>query len=182
MKWEGASQVTQNFRGDLRLTASLVQRNPLILQDGKQIAGGYAVHGREVGFAVGRYDASKPLVIDPVLVYSTYFGGGLYDFGYGIAVDGSDNAYVTGQTQSINFPISGPLQGIKGGGAYDVFVTKFNAAGSALLYSTYLGGAGNDTGYGIAVDGAGNAYVTGYTESADFPTSNPLRNSLRWQQ
>ncbi len=111
------------------------------------------------------------------LVYSSYLGGSGGDQGYGIAVDGSGNAYVTGYTQSINFPTTNPLQPSIGGGSSDAFVAKINAAGSARVYSTYLGGSSFDQGYGIAVDGSGNAYVTGFTYSTNFPTANPLQGS-----
>jgi hypothetical protein len=102
------------------------------------------------------------------LVYSTYIGGSGYDVGYGIAVDGSGNAYVTGYTESTDYDVApGAFQTTKG--SYrDVFVTKLNATGTALVYSTYIGGSGGDEGYGIAVDGSGNAYVTGYTWSTDY--------------
>src|SRR5262249_7374857 len=96
-------------------------------------------------------------------VYSTYLGGNLLDICEGIAVDGAGNAYVTGYTRSTNFPTTGPMQASHGGGFYDAFVTKLNNTGSTRLYSTYLGGSGDDVGQGIAVDGAGNAYVTGNT-------------------
>jgi hypothetical protein len=108
------------------------------------------------------------------LVYSTYLGGSGEEFGRGIAVDGSGNAYVTGFTGSSDFPIANPLQA-SNGGSQNAFVTKINAAGSALVYSTYLGGNGQDQGFGIAVDGAGNAYVTGWTLSTNFPTGNALQ-------
>ena len=104
------------------------------------------------------------------LVYSTYLGGSSYDIGYGIAVDSAGNAYVTGLTQSTDFPTMNPLQPTYGG-SDDVFVAKLNPTGSALAYSTYLGGRWTDYGLGIAVDGAGNAYVTGATFSTDFPTT-----------
>jgi hypothetical protein len=103
------------------------------------------------------------------LVYSTYLGGSGDDKGNGIAVDGSGNAYVTGYATSTNFPTANPLQASFGGG----FLTKINAAGSALVYSTYLG-SGQDVGSAIAVDGSGNAYVTGNTGSLSFPTANPI--------
>jgi hypothetical protein len=102
------------------------------------------------------------------LVYSTYIGGRSNDGGYGIAVDGSGNAYVTGETSSTDYDVTpGAFQTTNGGGA-DVFVTKLNAAGTALVYSTYIGGSGEDRGNGIAVDGSGNAYVTGYTASTNY--------------
>ena len=128
--------------------------------------------GRQVGFEVAQYDASKPLVIDPVLSYSTYIGGATEDLGYGIAVDSSGSAYVTGSTGP-GFPTANAFQSAFGGGGrgLDAFVTKLNAEGSALLYSTYLGGAGDERGFGIAVDSSGNAFVTGFTTSVNFPTT-----------
>jgi hypothetical protein len=135
-----------------------------------------AGHGR-VTFEIAVYDHTKPLVIDPILSYSTYLGGSSNDQGLGIAVDSSGNAYVTGYTLSADFPTQYPYQPSNHGGQYDVFVTKLNATGSALVYSTYLGGSDVDYGYGIAVDSSGNAYVTGYTFSIDLPTQNPLQPS-----
>lgn len=111
------------------------------------------------------------------LIYSTYIGGGGDDVGTGIALDNAGNAYITGQTASPNFPTINPLQSAYGGGNDDGFVAKINVTGSALVYSTYLGGSGADGGIGIAVDNSGNAYVTGYTASSDFPTKNPLQTA-----
>jgi hypothetical protein len=108
------------------------------------------------------------------LVYSTYLGGSGGEHGSGIAVDAASNAYITGTTSSTDFPMANPLQPAHGGGT-DAFVAKLNAAGSALVYSTYLGGSGDDNGIGIAVDSAGNAYVTGNTSSTNFPTANALQ-------
>jgi hypothetical protein len=138
----------------------------------------------EVAFRVAGYDRKRALVIDPVLSYSTYLGGSGGDYGNGIAVDSSGNAYVTGFTDSNDFPTANPLQGACDDCFYtpgttdnsgDAFVAKLNPTGSALVYSTYLGGSLNDYGTGIAVDSAGNAYVTGATNSTDFPTANPLQ-------
>ena len=109
------------------------------------------------------------------VVYSTYVGGSGDDEGYGVAVDASGNAYVAGPTNSTNFPTVNPLQAAGGGNYYDAFVARLNAAGSALVYSTYLGGTGDDQAAGIAVDGSGNAYITGLTDSTDFPVANPLQ-------
>jgi len=135
--------------------------------------------GNRIQFAVGRYDRTRPLIIDPVLVYSTYLGGGGRDVGNGIAVDAAGAVYITGSTSSANFPTFSPVQPTNHGGSTgkDAFVAKLNAKGTALAYSTYLGGTGDDEAEGIAVDRLGNAYVTGYTLSTDFPTAHPLQAS-----
>ena len=106
------------------------------------------------------------------LVYSTYLGGSANDAGYGIAVDSSGAVYLTGETASPDFPLLGPYQSSNAGGASDAFVTKLAGSGSSLVYSTYLGGSGADAGLGIAIDGAGNAYLTGSTTSTDYPVSS----------
>jgi hypothetical protein len=129
----------------------------------------------QIGFAVGSYDLSRPLVIDPVLSYSTYLGGSARGQGYGIAVDPAGNAYVTGYTYSHNFPTANAFQPHNGGNGSNAFVTKFSADGTSLVYSSYLGGASGDFGYGIAVDADGNAYLTGQTRSTDFPTANAFQ-------
>jgi uncharacterized repeat protein (TIGR01451 family) len=120
----------------------------------------------------GRDSFVTKLSIDGTsLVYSTYLGGSSSDTGNAIVVDGSGNAYVTGSTSSSNYPVtSGVFQTAQGGNG-DVFVTKLNAAGSALMYSTYLGGSGSDEGFAITIDGSGNAFVTGRTSSTNFPTT-----------
>ena len=113
------------------------------------------------------------------LVYSTFLGGGLADAGNAIAVDAAGNAYVAGTTASTNFPTASPLQAAKGAGANDdAFVAKLNAAGNALVFSTYLGGGAGDTGTGVTVDGAGIATVAGTTSSANLPTAAPLQAAL----
>jgi len=131
-----------------------------------------------MGFEVGSYDQARPLVIDPVLIYSTYLGGSGHDTGNAIAVDLSGDAYVTGTTNSTDFPTVNALQSMYHVGAeHNAFIAKINPSGSALIYSTYLGGSAGDTGNGIAVDSAGNAYVTGETASTNFPTVNALQPS-----
>ncbi|MFB3897161.1 MAG: SBBP repeat-containing protein [bacterium] len=106
------------------------------------------------------------------LVYSTYLGGKSYDEGWSIAIDGAENAYITGKTYSDDFPVTETAFDTTMNGGYDSFVSKLNAAGNALIYSTYLGGNDYDWGRGIALDKAGNAYITGYTCSSTFPTTN----------
>ncbi len=114
-------------------------------------------------------------------VYSTYLGGGGVDEGKGIAVDSQGNVYVTGSAGSFDFPMTGAIQGTWGGSG-DAFLTKLNATGSALVYSTYLGGNGIDYGTAIALDPAGNAYVVGVTFSTNFPTVNPFQAAKGAQQ
>ncbi|MGA9498141.1 MAG: SBBP repeat-containing protein [Terriglobales bacterium] len=131
----------------------------------------------QLTFRVAGYDPGRALVIDPVLTYSTYLGGSKLNVGNGIAIDASGEAYIAGYTSSTDFPTFDPLQSY-GSGPYKAFVTKFNAAGSALVYSTYLGGNNQDIAYAIAVDSSGNAYVTGQTTSTNFPTVNPFQRSI----
>ncbi|MBI3474861.1 MAG: SBBP repeat-containing protein [Acidobacteria bacterium] len=109
------------------------------------------------------------------LVYSTYLGAAGEDDGQGIAVDSAGNAYVAGTTGSKRFPVKNSIQPAFGGGARDAFVTKINAAGSAFVYSTFLGGSDDEYGAGIAVDSAGDAYIAGSTLSADFPVNNAIQ-------
>src|SRR6266550_2304618 len=127
-----------------------------------------------VAFEIAAYDPSKPLTIDRVLSYSSFLGGNGEDEGNAIAIDSTGNAYITGSTVSSDFPTKNPLQA-SFHGIQDAFVAKFNPATSgaaSLLYSTYLGSSnGNAFGLGIAVDSAGNAYVTGGTGSTNFPTT-----------
>src|SRR5207253_583423 len=133
-----------------------------------------------IHFEIPNYDKTKPLVIDPTLIYSTYLGGSGADFGFAIAVDSSGNAYVTGATHSPDFPVANAFQSTNPQGVCTsspesppipcgvAVVTKLNAAGTALVYSTYLGGSGGSS---IAVDSNGNGYVTGATTACDFPTT-----------
>jgi Bacterial Ig-like domain (group 3)/Beta-propeller repeat len=135
------------------------------------VSGRYRLQGHELKFVVGRYDHHQPLVIDPVLVYSTYVGGSGGDSPTGVAVDSAGNAYVTGQTNSLNFP------GAPGNGKFQNFVVKLNASGNSVLYSTYVSGSGTELSRGIAVDGSGDAYISGYTNSTDFPVKNALQST-----
>jgi hypothetical protein len=130
------------------------------------------------GFALGSYDHAKPLIIDPVLEYSTYLGGTSDDQAEGIAVDEHGFAYVTGFTTSSDFPTSNPFQqGLRG--QLNAFVSKFDIDGKSLIYFTYLGGSDLDEAESIAVDDFGYAYVTGLAFSADFPIKNPLQRTLK---
>jgi hypothetical protein len=130
-----------------------------------------------VGFHIGAYDRAQPLIIDPVLSYSTYLGGGGMDAATSIAVDGGGSAYVAGWTTSTDLPTVNPVRAQNGGGV-DAFVAKLGPGGNTLIYCTYLGGRGDDRAFGIAVDAGGNAYVTGWTASSAFPTVAPVQSTL----
>jgi hypothetical protein len=169
--------------GDLLLGKNNALRfhKPLIYQerDGVRIkiAGRYLVHGsHEFGFEVEKYDTTLPLVIDPIISYSTFLGGQSYDEPSAICTDPEGNIYVVGSTSSTNFPTMNPYMKYAAG---DAFVTKINAYGE-IVYSTYLGGNNPDYGKGIAADSDGNAYVTGYTWSGNFPTVNPVQGKNGW--
>jgi len=145
----------------------------------KQVVEGHysLLPGDLIGFKIGIYRKDLPLVIDPYLVYSTYLGGSNRDSISGIAVDASGDAYVYGYTSSINFPtITGAFQtSLKG--SSNLFVTEFNPSGSALIYSTYIGGSGIDISYGMVLDGSNNVYITGQTDSPDFPMVNAYQTT-----
>jgi hypothetical protein len=175
----GADRLEVDAAGDLILHVAggeIRQRKPLIYQerDGvrEEVAGGYVRLGPDrVGFRVEAYDAGRPLVIDPALTYSTLLGGSGGESGISIAIDTAGHAYVTGATEGPNFPTTDGAFDRTWNGSIDAFVTKLNPTGTALVYSTYLGGSRYDAGRDISVDAAGNAYVTGVTDSADFPTT-----------
>jgi hypothetical protein len=187
MRVEGAERVTVDEGGDLLLEIAgqtVRQKRPTLFQEGPRgertlVPGGYATDGAgAVRFDVGSYDPARPLVIDPALLFSTFLGGsggvsGSEDRGLAIALNGQF-AVVVGETNASDFPTTGGAYARLAAGSNDVFVTKMSVAGSTLVYSTYLGGAGADQGFGIAVDAAGAAYVTGSTNSTNFPTANPL--------
>jgi hypothetical protein len=179
---EGADKVAVETDEDVLATIGSQEirlRKPLLYQEinGTRlpIPGRYVLEGgNQIAFSVGAYNASRPLIIDPVLVYSSYLGSPSEESGYAIAADADGNAYVTGYTFSAAFPTANALQPALSG-ATDVFVTKMNATGSALVYSTYLGGSSFDFARAIAVDPDGNAYVLGFTQSANFPTASAFQ-------
>jgi hypothetical protein len=140
------------------------------------VSGRFEIRGEdEVGFAVGSYDPGHPLIIDPVLAYSTYLGGSAYDAGVSIALDATGNIYIAGDTKSLDFPAVNAYQPNYAGGPFDAVVTKLNPSGSAILYSTYLGGASYDRANGIVVDANGDAFVAGRADSRNFPVVNPIQ-------
>jgi hypothetical protein len=165
---QGSQGVRLDGQGNLVLATAgggLVEQAPVVYQDigsvRQVVSGRFVLAGpNQVGFQVGAYDPSRPLVIDPTLSYWTYLTGGGQNFGQSIAVDSSGDAYVTGQ--------AGPFGATS---RYYAYVTEMNPTGTLQLYTTYLGGGGGDTGYGIAVDSAHNAYVSGIT-FGNFPTQS----------
>ncbi len=189
LQFDGVGKIEVDAGGDLILqTASgpVRQRCPIIYQEfngrREEVSGRYVLResaDREVGFEIAPYDLSRPLIIDPVLVYSTYLGGLGFDRAWDIAVDTNGAAYVVGETASTNFPASAPLYPANSGGLSDVFVAKLGSAGTNLDFSTYLGGNGIDIGFGIALDSGGNIYLTGVTTSTNFPvTTNAVSTNL----
>jgi hypothetical protein len=206
LAFEGGEKIEIDAQGDLILHTTLGDlrlHKPLVYQVvggiRKEVSAAYVLSSdsepsnpkskiensksQVVGFRVAAYDASKPLVIDPVLSYSTYLGGsGPEEESRAIAVDAAGNAYVTGFTASVDFPTLNPFQAFNSGGEHgDAFVTKLNPSGS-LVYSTYLGGSGGDFGSGIALEPgcAANCdvYIMGGTCSTNFPTMSPLQAAL----
>ena len=196
---EGAGSVKLTKSGDLQLqtdAGTVVLRKPKMYQvdeqGRKQVKGGYILRrNNEIGIAIAAYDRTKQLVVDPVLEYSTYFGGTgtgqAYELGNGVGVDTQGNVYLDGVTTSSDFPPSATIGTTKGNGADILFVTKINPTGTSLVYSTYLGGTGNnipfyngpDEPQGIAVDANGYAYATGVTVAPDFPvTSTAFQTTL----
>jgi hypothetical protein len=142
------------------------------------VEGAFRVSGNVVTFWVGSYDHLRPLRIDPTISYSTFLGGAGTDRANAIAVDATGAAYVTGYTDSSNYQVSAGAVRPSSGGSVDAFVTKLNSGGTAIVYSTYLGGNSDDRGFSIAVDGSGNAYVTGWTGSTNFPLVSAYQSTL----
>lgn len=185
LDFAGADNVEVDAGGDLVIHAKdklLRQHRPLVYQEinGQrvEVQSGFVMQGTAVGFQLGHYDATRRLVIDPVLSYSTFLGDETDDDnGFDIAVDADGNAYVAGQTFGEVFPTEDPFQSINNDGHAEAFVTKFNPAGSALIFSSYLGGTQDEAAYGIALDGDRNVYLTGYTDSSDFPRQHAMQQS-----
>ena len=190
LSFAGAEKLRIDEKGDLLMNVDgeeMVQSAPIVYQDGEQgrvaVSGKYVLRGtHEIGFEVGTYDRNKPLVIDPVIVYSTYIGGDATDRGLAVAVDSSRQAYLAGESSSdeTTFPIENAIQPTQVGTLG--FVTKLNAAGNAVLYSTFLG---DDNSFcigsfcgtqinGIAVTSDGRAVVTGGTANEDNDNRLPI--------
>ena len=180
----GADRIHTSEAGDLVLNIGAADSQLHLpdvyqLREGKKtkIPGRYRLIGTRVAFDVGAYDRRRELVIDPVLAYSTYLGGSGDDnfVTGGIAVDSAGHAFIAGSTESLNFPTTTGAYDRSCGtdgkcnATSDAFVTKLNTTGTGLIYSTFIGGSGRDFAFDIKVDSTGHAYVTGSTESINFP-------------
>ena len=170
---EGAQRLTMDGEGNLALTTAdgeISLGKPVVYQQSgatrKVVAGAFQVHGAEVSFSLDRYDHSLPLVVDPTLNYAAYVGRSVNDRVNGIAVGADGSTYVAGESPAVT------------ASSHDeAFVAHISADGKTMLYMTYLGGTGATTGRGIALDKAGNAYITGETKAPDFPVLNALQPS-----
>ena len=179
---DGADRIRLDDKGNLLLAVKdgeVRLNKPFIYQlnekgERNEVKGAYAIKGKEISFKVRGFDSAKSLVIDPVLSYATFLGSSGSENAFSIAIDSQGSAYVTGVTSSNQFPTTaGSFQPTRNSGG--AFVTKLDPTGSTLVYSTYLSGRNGSTGTSIAVDSAGNAYVTGHTFSPDFPILNALK-------
>jgi hypothetical protein len=178
LTFEGVDRLELGGDGDLLLHVGethLRFGKPRVYQGSaegrRSVAGAWTLENMTVGFRLGAYDASKALVIDPTVSLATYLGGSGSDQAFAVALGADGSVFVTGNTASADFPATvGSLQPMTAGGS-DLFVVRLNSTFTASLYSTFLGGSGDDAGRGIAVDAAGNAYVTGFTTSPNFPTT-----------
>ncbi len=185
MSVEGAQSARVEGNGDLTLetpAAPVRHLRPVVYQpvgdrrksvDAEYVLMASNPGAHEIGFKLGDYDRSLPLVIDPVLQSGSYLGGNGADTGFGVALDKKGFIYLCGVTDSTNFPTAGAFQVNQGN--EDVFVTKLKKSGKAIVYSTYIGGSAYDGASRIAVDNLGNAYLTGATSSPDFPSIHPVQ-------
>lgn len=185
---EGADQISLEKNGSLALhigNTEFAVHRPSAYQmfrgQRREVSANFVRLDRDLfGFQVGEFDRKMPLVIDPTVLYSTYFGGSGDEGIFGIRFDKQGNIYVAGETSSLDFPTKHPAQS-KVGGSYDVFVSKFDPTGKNLIYSTYLGGSQFDHAVGLQLDDHGSAYIAGLTFSSDFPVKNALQPSFAGQ-
>lgn len=183
IRYDGVESLSLDAEGNLVIATGwgdIVEKQPVVSQKVgnivRDIPAAFELRAdHSFGFRLeGEYYSSLPLVIDPVLSFCTFQGGGSGDAGYGTAIDSSGNIFVVGATASTDFPDTNAYQGSMAGGAWDAFVAKYSADYQTLLYSTFLGGTESDYAYGVAIDNVGSPYVVGRTNSPDFPTVSPI--------
>jgi hypothetical protein len=188
---DGADTLALDEEGNLQLHTALgvlTQSKPVVYQmiagTKRELRGDYVLrdvhrdgHAHAVSFAVRDYDPAYALVLDPSLVFAKLIGGTGTDDANGVAMDAGGNSYLTGYTNSIGFPTTVGAYQTPGRAGYDAFLTKISADGTTLIYSALIGGSSSDFAYGIGVDGTGQAYITGYTVSSNFPTVNALQST-----
>jgi beta-propeller repeat-containing protein len=189
LEYPGADRVFVDANGDLVVgigsdpgAAELREQAPTAYQEWagvrRHVKAAYRVlGGNTVAFDLGAYDVTRPLVIDPVISYSTYLGGTAQSAVTALAVDTAGDLYAAGWTEAIDFPVSNAIQAVNRGGV-DAFLFKLNPAGSTLLYATYIGGRGDDRAAAVAVDSSGQIYLAGSTASTNFPLVAALRPVL----
>ncbi len=190
LQYHGIDSLSINASGDLVVSTAfgrMIETRPVTYQLDSEtqisVTADYLLYGDNTfGFDLGPdYDSSLPLVIDPVLSFSGFVGGGGNDYGRGVAIDSAGCTYITGYTNSLDFPLADALDSTYNDtivSCHDVFVLKLSATGDSLIYSTYLGGAeGDDRGVGISVYDDGSAYLTGVTTSGDFPVIEAVQSS-----
>jgi Beta-propeller repeat len=176
---EGGRSVRLNSEGDLEISSAagdLILRRPEVYQEiggaRSEISARYVERGENlIGIRLGPYDSREPVVVDPVLDYSTYLGGTGGEFLYGVAADSQGNAYITGDTNATDFPVTSNAYQTTFSAGPTAFITEINPTGTALVFSTFLGGSSSGEGDGIAVDPSGNIYVAGTTTASDFPVT-----------
>ncbi len=183
LQFEGADQLRLDDEGNLivhTLGGDVVLKDHVTYQNFEgvrvDVASRFVFSSDMIVFDLGAYNSNYALTIDPVLSYSSYFGGGGSEEQPYLTLDTSGNIYVAGGTAASNFPTLNPIQASKAGSG-DVGITKLSSDGSSIIYSTYLGGTALDKVHDVAVDASGNFYVTGFTLSTDFPTQSPLQSS-----
>jgi len=185
LQYPDADRVFVDARGELVVRAGateLHEQAPVAYQESggvrHPVRASYRLFpGNTVGFDLGDYDPARPLVIDPVISYSTYMGGTAMSAITALAVDAAGDLYAAGWTEAIDFPVSNAIQAVNRGGV-DAFVFKLNGSGNTLLYATYIGGRGDDRAAGVAVDSSGQIYIAGSTASTNFPLASPVRLAL----
>jgi len=186
IRFSGADHIIINEQGELIMKLGddeIRQPKPVIYQavNGRRepIVGGYVLSDpRTVRFLLGKYDHTLPLVIDPVLSYSSYYGGGQTDEAFGVVVGTDGSIYVAGSSAG-GLPTTVGSRTNRHTGNYDAFVAKFDSSGTNVIYLSYIGGSVGDTATALAVDASGNAYITGWTESGNFPRANAIFNQIK---